>query len=223
VDFFTSSSFSQTDGTCSNVHGGDWKCIWKSCREIWILKDRVWQCKFNASRVGQGFYDHDNELIGSTESGNSWPSEWTLDWKSSILIMYIYCLPQGIIYCRVFLGNATRNWWVLGLIDRFIVLFAYNDNYNCSALRPESSVFSFLGSSESGLSCLVIWSRNLLVSALLGWVCWFSLSGQNSWSSPGQELTVSLSLSLMLRPTMSASLSWNKAPVWGLRPDFCYC
>jgi hypothetical protein len=21
----------------------------------------------------------------------------------------------------------------------------------------------------------------------------------------------------------SASLSWNKAPVWGLRPDFCYC
>jgi hypothetical protein len=21
----------------------------------------------------------------------------------------------------------------------------------------------------------------------------------------------------------SASLSWNKAPIWGLRPDFCYC
>jgi hypothetical protein len=21
----------------------------------------------------------------------------------------------------------------------------------------------------------------------------------------------------------SPSLSWNKAPVWGLRPDFCYC
>jgi hypothetical protein len=20
-----------------------------------------------------------------------------------------------------------------------------------------------------------------------------------------------------------ASLSWNKAPIWGLRPDFCYC
>jgi hypothetical protein len=30
-----------------------------------------------------------------------------------------------------------------------------------------------------------------------------------------------LSLSLMLRPT--GSLSWNKAPIWGLRPDFCYC
>jgi hypothetical protein len=21
----------------------------------------------------------------------------------------------------------------------------------------------------------------------------------------------------------SASLSWNKAPIWDLRPDFCYC
>jgi hypothetical protein len=26
----------------------------------------------------------------------------------------------------------------------------------------------------------------------------------------------------MLRPT-SASLSWNKAPIWGLRPDLYYC
>jgi hypothetical protein len=28
----------------------------------------------------------------------------------------------------------------------------------------------------------------------------------------------------MLQPTVqSASLSWNKAPIWGLRPDFYYC
>jgi hypothetical protein len=28
----------------------------------------------------------------------------------------------------------------------------------------------------------------------------------------------------MLRPTVqSASLSWNKAPIWGLRPDLYYC
>jgi hypothetical protein len=26
----------------------------------------------------------------------------------------------------------------------------------------------------------------------------------------------------MLRPTVSRPLSWNKAPIWGLRPDFCY-
>jgi hypothetical protein len=29
----------------------------------------------------------------------------------------------------------------------------------------------------------------------------------------------------MLRPpvSQSASLSWNRAPIWGLRPDFYYC
>jgi hypothetical protein len=29
---------------------------------------------------------------------------------------------------------------------------------------------------------------------------------------------------VMLQPTVqSASLSWNKAPIWGLRPDLYYC
>jgi hypothetical protein len=27
----------------------------------------------------------------------------------------------------------------------------------------------------------------------------------------------------MLRPTVSRPVSWNKAPIWGLRPDFYYC
>jgi hypothetical protein len=29
--------------------------------------------------------------------------------------------------------------------------------------------------------------------------------------------------SLMLRPTVSRPVSWNKAPIWGLRPDFSCC
>jgi hypothetical protein len=53
-------------------------------------------------------------------------------------------------------GNATRNQWVLGLIDRFYCILCLQVQLQCSALRPESSVFSFLGSSESGLSCPVI-------------------------------------------------------------------
>jgi hypothetical protein len=31
------------------------------------------------------------------------------------------------------------------------------------------------------------------------------------------------SLSYVTTDGQSASLSWNKAPIWGLRPDFCYC
>jgi hypothetical protein len=34
---------------------------------------------------------------------------------------------------------------------------------------------------------------------------------------------VSLSLSYITTDGQSASLSWNKAPIWGLRPDFYYC
>jgi hypothetical protein len=38
------------------------------------------------------------------------------------------------------------------------------------------------------------------------------------------ESRVELSLSLMLTTDgQSASLSWNKAPIWGLRPDYYYC
>jgi hypothetical protein len=35
---------------------------------------------------------------------------------------------------------------------------------------------------------------------------------------------VKVKVKVMLRPTVqSASLSWNIAPIWGLRPDLCYC
>jgi hypothetical protein len=35
---------------------------------------------------------------------------------------------------------------------------------------------------------------------------------------------ISTEVKVMLRPTVqSASLSWNKAPIWGLRPDLYYC
>jgi hypothetical protein len=37
------------------------------------------------------------------------------------------------------------------------------------------------------------------------------------------QCSLSLSLSYITTDGQSASLSWNKAPVWGLRPDFYYC
>jgi hypothetical protein len=32
-----------------------------------------------------------------------------------------------------------------------------------------------------------------------------------------------MSQSYVTTDGQSASLSWNKAPIWGLRPDFYYC
>jgi hypothetical protein len=39
----------------------------------------------------------------------------------------------------------------------------------------------------------------------------------------GDTLSVSVSQSYVTTDGQSASLSWNKAPIWGLRPDFYYC
>jgi hypothetical protein len=37
------------------------------------------------------------------------------------------------------------------------------------------------------------------------------------------EYEMNRSESYVTTDGQSASLSWNKAPIWGLRPDFCYC
>jgi hypothetical protein len=39
----------------------------------------------------------------------------------------------------------------------------------------------------------------------------------------GQGTSVTQSQSYITTDGQSASLSWNKAPNWGLRPDLCYC
>jgi hypothetical protein len=37
------------------------------------------------------------------------------------------------------------------------------------------------------------------------------------------QIAKSKSESYVTTDCQSASLSWNKAPIWGLRPDFYYC
>jgi hypothetical protein len=40
---------------------------------------------------------------------------------------------------------------------------------------------------------------------------------------PNESWVLSLTESYVTTDGQSASLSWNKPPMWGLRPDFCYC
>jgi hypothetical protein len=69
---------------------------------------------------------------------------------------------------------------------------------------------------------LVIWTVVCLASAkfkpLIFPVSRFALSNVANICHSQQKVNV------MLRPTVqSASLSWNKAPIWGLQPDLYYC
>jgi hypothetical protein len=64
-----------------------------------------------------------------------------------------------------------------------------------------------------------------------------SLGGRSLWREDGSvvcqsvssirsivKVKVKVKVKVMLRPTVPlASLSWNKAPIWGLRPDLYYC
>jgi hypothetical protein len=51
-----------------------------------------------------------------------------------------------------------------------------------------------------------------------------SNSSSLQWLSPSSSLVIATeSESDITTDSQSASLSWNKAPIWGLRPDFYYC
>jgi hypothetical protein len=69
------------------------------------------------------------------------------------------------------------------------------------------------------LSLLSAGSHHLAQSSALG-SAWLSLLSAGSSSG---NLLLSESESYITTDGQSASLSWNKAPIWGLRPDLYYC
>jgi hypothetical protein len=64
----------------------------------------------------------------------------------------------------------------------------------------------------------VPWQRLLTVKILQLHALWSSLH-----SLPYRTQVTAESESYVTTDGQSASLSWNKAPIWGLRPYFCYC
>jgi hypothetical protein len=59
------------------------------------------------------------------------------------------------------------------------------------------------------------WQLNSLTHQLATWRHFTQL---NCW-----QLTVAESESCVTTDSQSANVSWNKAPIWGSRPDFYYC
>jgi hypothetical protein len=50
------------------------------------------------------------------------------------------------------------------------------------------------------------------------------MTGQANKTTQGcTSHKVKVKVQVILRLTVSASLSWNKAPIWVLRTDLCYC
>jgi hypothetical protein len=119
----------------------------------------------------------------------------------------------------------------MGLTTRYLLLF---DSYGLVFVgrllwREDGSVFciccrpllaqSFSGPSPLGLStifyCLRFETSHFVAS--------YDSQGPTSTRvAASYKITDSESESYVTTDSQSASLSWNKAPIWGLRPDF-YC
>jgi hypothetical protein len=117
------------------------------------------------------------------------------------------------MYCHVYVFSVTNNngfWiWCFGLLA---LLYNYTrilqlTNNDCLRLAP------FLpGSRALSLPLWRMTNKEFLLTpcTALNDVC---LSNQ-SWSQSQSYVTTD---------GQSASLSWNKAPIWGLRQDLHYC
>jgi hypothetical protein len=99
----------------------------------------------------------------------------------------------------------------LGLMTRYLLLF---DNYGLvlwGALSDERTVLSFV-------SQPAVLGQLSVCTIFAFYMCHMLLNTYAIYTKPTK-----LKVKVMLRPTVqSASLSWNKAPIWGLRPHLCY-
>jgi hypothetical protein len=106
----------------------------------------------------------------------------------------------------------------IGSIDHLQI--ATTTNYN-SPTEPHSPVITVI-TAHIEVNCLLytLLANPSLTSVLVRTL----LDSSGLLPLTQQRPNLSRSLSLYITTDgQSASLSWNKAPVWGLRPDFYYC
>jgi hypothetical protein len=76
---------------------------------------------------------------------------------------------------------------------------------------------------------IVRYSKNYRTQHFGNWICFCPQVRGNTYSVGSLELTsitrwpMSESESYVMTDGQLASLSWNKAPIWDLQPDFYYC
>jgi hypothetical protein len=102
------------------------------------------------------------------------------------------------------LAVCVTNIRVLDWMIRFIgtsvtITTSYNDSQSMSDYDPLHSLLDY--------ECLVFCSDEWRAK---------NVCSLNHW-------TPSIAESYVTTDGTSAGLPWNKAPIWGLRPDFCYC
>jgi hypothetical protein len=123
------------------------------------------------------------------------------------------------------LGLTTRILLLLdicGFVDVWRSLRQENGSafYSCFWFSPAQS---FLGPSPAGLVTIFYCLRFDIPPT------WRARSPPlhppgTGWPRHWVPVKVKVKVKVMLRPTVqSVSLFWNKAPIWGLRPDLYYC
>jgi hypothetical protein len=123
----------------------------------------------------------------------------------------------------------------VGTHDRIVTYEGFRDEYNglwigwlellALPLQLQSNITAhnkWLPKTRS----IPYWTTSVFSSA---WLTWFRFTNQSllllrlPWTTTVLRMNRSESESYVTTDGQSDSLSWNKAPIWGLRPDFYYC
>jgi hypothetical protein len=151
-------------------------------------------------------------------------------WAQNQDIMQVLGLHVCVcMYCHIFGVCVTNNngLWISWLV--YLRFFTITINYDIrqqwlSATRSvpywTTSVFS------SAVTDLVLIYESVTYSASVG--RWLTLHSWtlNYWTASEfsyERISWIESESFVTTDGQSASLSWNKAPIWGLRPDLYFC
>jgi hypothetical protein len=126
-------------------------------------------------------------------------------------LVLTFSFIDSIVTC---MSDCRRglDWW-LDLCEHLHTKLVTTSNYNAIAhLHTLQITTAHAKASQS------VFTSRFLVTDPNNILCWCQYRPTNI-----PQLTHCQSQSYVTTDGQSASLSWNKAPIWGLRPDLYYC